>query len=127
VHTGEEGSVEEMRLVVERVKPDRVGHGFLCVKDEALLQQVVEQEIVIETCITSNLRNRKIHSMEEMRHILHTYLERGVKFTLNTDGPELYRTNIYKEHQLAINEHLLTEEQVQTCTDIAFASTFIRG
>lgn len=126
VHTGEEGSVEEMRLVVDKVRPDRIGHGFLCVKDESLLKAVIEQEIVLEACITSNLRNRKVSSMDEMRSILHTYLEHGVKFTLNTDGPEMYCTNISMEQQLAIRENMLTEEQVQACTDTAFAATFIK-
>ena len=126
LHTGEEGSLEELRYVVEHIKPNRIGHGLLCVKDEKILEAIREQNIVLETCITSNLRNRKVASVEEMKQIIHTYLREGIPFTLNTDGPEMYKTNIYKEQLFAIEHGMLTEEQVATCTETAFSATFIK-
>lgn len=125
IHTGEEGSLDELRYVVDYIKPDRIGHGLLCVKDKTILQKIREQHIVLETCITSNLRNKKVKNVDEMKEIIHTYLKEGIPFTLNTDGPEMYKTNIYKEQTLAIKEGMLTEKQVEECTKTAFSSTFI--
>ena len=33
IHTGEEGRLSEIKYVVEKIKPDRIGHGHLCIKD----------------------------------------------------------------------------------------------
>lgn len=126
IHTGEEGSVEELRFVVETIKPGRIGHGILCVKDPKIMDGIVKNGIVLESCITSNLRNRKVKNAADMKRILTTYLKRGIKFTINTDGPEMYRTNIYKEHQYILEKGLLTHEQIDACTETAFKATFIR-
>jgi adenosine deaminase len=111
--------------VVNHIQPDRIGHGQLCVQDKAIMKAIRENDIVLETCITSNLRNKKVGNIEEMKKIIHTYLENGIKFTLNTDGPEMYHTNIYKEQMLALHEGMLTEEQIKDCTKTAFSATFI--
>ena len=126
LHTGEEGNLDELRYVVEHIKPDRIGHGLLSVKDTEIMKAIREQNIVLETCITSNLRNRKVTNVEEMKQIIHTYLRENIPFTLNTDGPEMYKTNIHKEQLFAIEHGMLTEEQVATCTETAFSATFIK-
>ncbi len=126
VHTGEEGDIEELQYVVKHVKPDRIGHGFLCVQDEDIMKKIVKQDIVLETCVTSNLRNQKVANITEIKHILDIYLKKGIKFTINTDGPEMYRTNIHKEQKFIIENNLLTEKQVAICTQTAFDATFIK-
>jgi len=126
LHTGEEGSLNELRYVVEHIKPDRIGHGLLCVKDAEILKAIRENNIVLETCITSNLRNRKVKDVGEMKDIIHTYIKEGIRFTINTDGPEMYKTNIYKEQLFAIEQGMLTQEQVDVCTETAFSATFIK-
>lgn len=125
IHTGEEGSIDELRYVIEHIQPHRVGHGFLCTQDKEVMETIAKQNIVLETCITSNLRNKKVRDTTEMKRIINTYLDRGIKFTINTDGPEMYRTNIYKEHLFAMQHNILTEAQLATCTQTAFDATFI--
>lgn len=126
IHTGEEGSLEEMYYVIKNIKPDRIGHGILCAQDETLMDMIVQHNIVLETCITSNLRNQKVANIHEMKKIIDAYLRKGIKFTLNTDGSEMYRTSILKEQQFAIEQNLLTEKQIAECTENAFAATFIK-
>lgn len=126
IHTGEEGAIEELRYVVNNIRPDRIGHGLLCAQDKDIRKAIVKHDIVLETCITSNLRNQKVENVTQMKHIIDTYLEDDIKFTINTDGPEMYRTNIHKEQKFAVDNNLLTEKQVAQCTQTAFDATFIK-
>lgn len=126
VHTGEEGTLEEMRYVVREIKPERIGHGFLCVQDKALMAEVRRQNISLEMCVTSNLRNSVVGGMTEMRHIFQTLLKNRIKFTINTDGPEMYRTNIYEEQELLRKAGILTRTEITHCSSWAFESSFIK-
>src|SRR3712207_1688455 len=48
IHVGEEGGehgIEEIREVVETLRPDRIGHGILAAQDESLMEQIREAEI----------------------------------------------------------------------------------
>lgn len=126
IHTGEEGDLDELKYVVDVIKPDRIGHGILCVKDKEIMKTIKENNITLEICITSNLRNKKVKNVAEIKKIIKTLIKNEVKFTLNTDGPEMYQTNIYKEQIFAIEKNILTEEQIKQCTKNAFAASFIK-
>ncbi len=125
IHTGEEGNLQEMRYVVDTIKPDRIGHGFLCVKDEKLMKKLVDFDITLESCPTSNLRNSVVTDMKELKHIFKTYLKHKIKFTINTDGPEMYNTNIYEEQEFLRKHGMLTQANIQQCTKWAFAAAFV--
>lgn len=126
VHTGEEGTLEEMRYVVEKIRPDRIGHGILCYKDPGLMKRVTKNKIILEICPSSNLRNSILQNEEELRQAVRTFIKYKVKFTVNTDGPEMYRTNIYKEQEFLKKERILTTQEVARCTKWAFESSFIK-
>ncbi len=126
IHSGEEGSLVELEYVVNTIKPDRIGHGILCAKDKKIMQTIVENDITLETCITSNLRNKKVKNITEIKKIVKTILKNKIKITLNTDGPEMYQTNIFKEQQLAIKNGILTEKQVEQISQNAFDATFVK-
>ncbi len=127
IHTGEEGCIDELAYVVEHIKPDLIGIGQICVQYKSIMEAIQKNDITLETCITSNLRNQKVKNIAEMKEIIHNYLEYGIKFTLNTDGPEMYQTNIYKEQQLALKAGILTEKQIEQCTKNAFDATFLKN
>ncbi|MFA5135213.1 MAG: adenosine deaminase [Patescibacteria group bacterium] len=126
IHTGEEGSLAELRYVVREIRPERIGHGLLCVKDKKLMQEISDKGIVLETCPTSNIRNKVVEGIGELRHVIQSYLRYNIKFTINTDGPEMYSTNLYEEQELLRKEKILTPAQIDQCTKWAFESSFFR-
>ena len=126
VHAGEEGKLDELRFVIEVIKPDRIGHGVMAAKDLDLMQKIVKSDITLELCPTSNIRNSIVKNLGEFRKIIQIFLKNKVKFTINTDGPELYGTDIYKEQQLLIKNGILTQKQIDQCTKWAFEASFIR-
>lgn len=126
IHTGEEGELEELEYVVHEIKPDRIGHGILAVKDEKIMRGLVENGITLEICPTSNLLNSKVSTVDELRNIIRTLFDFGVKITINTDGPEMYKTNVMKEEDFLLENNILTEEELEICRKNAFKASFIQ-
>ncbi len=127
IHTGEEqGSLEEMRYVVKEIKPNRIGHGIMCVRDKELIRIIVKSRIILETCPTSNLRNNIVKDLPDLKQIYRVLLRSKVRFTINTDGPEMYRTNIYKEQEFLKKNKILTDKEITQCTKWAFEASFIK-
>jgi adenosine deaminase len=127
VHTGEAGSLAEMRFVVKQVKPDRIGHGIKCVQDKALMKEISAQGIVLEICPSSNIHNSVVKNMGELKKIIRTLLKNNIKLTINTDGPEMYRTNIFEEQEFLRKNGILSQKEIDECTKWAFEASFIKN
>ena len=126
VHTGEEGSLKEMKFVVDNIKPQRIGHGVLAWQDRELMKKLVRQDITLELCPTSNLKSGIAKSFDHLKKMIQTLQQNKVKLTINTDGPEMYQTNVYKEQQLLINQKILTKAEVSQCIQNGFKASFIK-
>ncbi|MFA4872669.1 MAG: amidohydrolase family protein [Patescibacteria group bacterium] len=127
IHTGEEGSVKEMKYIVEHIAPHRIGHGFLAWQDTGLMHMVAEKNITLELCPTSNLNVGVIKSVEEMRRIFRTLLEHHVRLTINTDGPEMHGTNLKQEYELLKKNKIFTASELTKCSENGFEASFIRS
>lgn len=74
-------------------------------KREALLDRVIENDVVIEVNMTSNL---VINDQTPMEHCINTFAEKmheGLRFTINTDDETILATDIKGELNLA-HQHL---------------------
>ncbi len=127
IHTGEEAQLDEMFYVVREIKPDRIGHGVQCVKNPELMAELRKSGIVLEICPTSNLRNSVFKNIAELSKAIKTLLKNKIPFTINTDGPEMYQSNILKEQEFLLKHKILNQKQVDDCTKLAFQSTFIKA
>jgi adenosine deaminase len=127
VHTGEtQGTgAEGVIAVVEKLKPNRIGHGIRAAYDEAAMALLKERDVVLELCPSSNLQTHAVDGIEELRHICRTFWDRGVKFTLNTDGPYLLGTDMRREIELVEQNQILTPEQVDQTLRWARESSFL--
>src|SRR5579862_1980820 len=61
------------------------------------MRMIRERGIVLEICPTSNLNTRVVSSWEEFRWIFDQFRRNEVRFTINTDGPEMLKTYIRDE------------------------------
>ncbi|MSU55940.1 MAG: adenosine deaminase [Candidatus Taylorbacteria bacterium] len=126
VHAGETGNLEELRYVVRTIRPERIGHGLAAVKDQKLMKDIVKQGIVLELCPTSNLRNSVVKDIAELRTIIRTFIDNGVRFTINTDGPEMYRTSVIKEEKFLLAQNIMNEKEIAQCMEWAFKAAFVK-
>ncbi len=125
IHCGETGNLEEMRYVVSEIKPKRIGHGIAAAQDARLMDELVENGITLELCPTSNIKNGMVGDQQALKKIVSKLVRHGVRMTVNTDGPELYHTNVFKEQQFLIKIGAMSSEDVARCNRWAFEASFI--
>lgn len=125
VHTGEDGTAEEMDHVLDVLPLDRLNHGFRAYTDKKLMEKVRKKNLTMCLCPTSNLSVKFIKDMAHMKEVIRTLWDSGVKFCINTDNPSMLRTNLSKEIALMTDNGILTEEEADQTVQWAFEATFI--
>ncbi len=129
IHTGETAATsgEGVIAVVQKLQPHRIGHGVRAAYSPDALSMLADAGTVLEICPTSNLHTRAVRHLEEFRYILGTFVEHGVRFTVNTDGTYLCGTNLRREFNLLTESGILTDEEAETCRQLAFEVSFLEG
>jgi adenosine deaminase len=125
VHTGESGSVDEVARVVELLEPDRIGHGVKAAYDPRAMAMIRERGIVLEICPTSNLNTRVVSGWDEFRWIFDTFRRNEIRFTINTDGPEMLKTYIRDEMATLGRLGILSVEDQEQAAATSLASSFV--
>jgi adenosine deaminase len=125
VHTGESGSVDEVARVVELLEPDRIGHGVKAAYDPRALAMIRDRGIVLEICPTSNLNTRVVSGWDEFRWIFDTFRRNEIRFTINTDGPEMLKTYIRDEMATLGRLGILSVEDQQAAAATSLAASFV--
>lgn len=118
VHAGEGRPPEEIRVAIEHLLAQRIGHGTTLLQDEAILELVIEREITVEACPTSNLHTGVISSMRD--HPLADWLNRGVQACICTDNTLLSAVDAPTEYQRALTISGMNSELLKK--SIAYAS-----
>ncbi len=128
IHVGEEGGQmgrDELGEVIERLRPDRIGHGILAAGDPELMRLLREAGIVLEICPTSNLLTKALRDEDAVRETFRAFVEHGVAITIATDGPEMMHTHLRDELELLLRLGALTEDELRAANDRAHAVSFI--
>jgi adenosine deaminase len=125
VHTGESGSVDEVARVVELLEPDRIGHGVKAAYDPRAMAMIRDRGIVLEICPTSNLNTRVVSGWEEFRWIFDTFRRNEIRFTINTDGPEMLKTYIRDEMATLGRLGILSVEDQEQAAATSLAASFV--
>jgi adenosine deaminase len=129
IHVGEEGGdygLEEIREVVDALRPDRIGHGILATRDTELMAELRDAGIVLEICPTSNLLTKALPDEEGVRETFRTFSEHGVAFTIATDGPEMMRTHLRDELELLRRIGALDEDELREANLRGHEASFVR-
>ena len=126
VHAGEEGTAEEMSQIVDILPLHRIGHGIKSHLSKALMKKLVEKDICLEICPTSNLKLGIIKNIKELGDIIQCLIKNGVTFTINTDGPELLQTKAKDEIAMLLDNHIVNFIEMEKIIDNSFKYSFIR-
>lgn len=95
IHAGEWNGPDSVWDAVGVLKADRVGHGVRALEDEAIVNVLVEREITLEVCPSSNVLSGIVTSLEE--HPLPNLIQRGLQVTINTDDPIICNIDLTDE------------------------------
>ena len=99
VHAGETAGPESIWAALRDLKADRIGHGLRAKEDPELVKYLADQQVPVEVCISSNVLTGCCATVEE--HPIRKLFDAGILVTLNTDDPDMFRTSLVREYQLA--------------------------
>ena len=128
IHTGETANTngEGVIAVVNKLRPDRIGHGVRAAYSPDALSALADAGTVLEICPTSNLYTRAVRHLEEFRFILGTFEEKKIRLTVNTDGTYLCKTNLRREFDLLHEAEVLDAAALERARRLAFEVSFIK-
>jgi adenosine deaminase len=129
IHVGEEGGElgrQELGEVLERLRPERIGHGILAAGEVELERSLRDLGTVLEICPTSNLLTRALPDEDAVRATIRRFLESGVAFTIATDGPEMMRTHLRDEFELLLRIGALDEDELREANARGHSAAFGR-
>ena len=96
-HAGEWGGPDMVADTLRDLKVSRIGHGINAIHDDALIDKLIEDDIVLEVCPGSNVVLRAVKSWEA--HPIAKLRDRGVKVTVSTDDPPFFDTTMTAEFE----------------------------
>lgn len=95
VHAGEGRPPAELRVAIEALHAERIGHGTTLLEDPAVVELLLRREVTLEACPTSNVHTGVIESVAE--HPLPQWLELGLKVAVCTDNTLLSAVTLADE------------------------------
>lgn len=95
-HAGEAAGPASVWGAIRSLEVERIGHGIRAVEDPDLMSYLVDQEIALEVCPTSNLRTGVVSGWAH--HPLRELVEAGAKVTVNTDDPAMFGCTLAGEY-----------------------------
>lgn len=96
-HAGEWGGPDMVADTLRDLKVERIGHGINAIHDDALVDQLAEDGVVLEVCPGSNVVLKAVEGWES--HPIAKLRDRGVKVTVSTDDPPFFHTTMTEEFE----------------------------
>lgn len=123
VHAGEGAGPESIRVAIEVLGAERLGHGVRLCEDPALMEEVRQRGITLEMCPTSNVQTSVVGSVDE--HPIDAYLRAGLRVTVNTDNRRVSRTTLTEEYGLLVEHFGWGLPQILATTRNSLAAAFV--
>lgn len=110
IHAGEAAGVESIKAALD-IGTKRIGHGVKVIDDEALMERVIKENILLEVCVTSNYQTEAI----KRRHPIEKLYRKGVKISINTDNDTVSSIDINREYARILQETKMDIEDLINC------------
>lgn len=95
IHAGEAaGSKSVMQALNFGSK--RIGHGVRCLEDNNLVNRIIEDNVILEICPTSNVQTNVVDKYEN--HPIYKLYKKGVKVCINTDNTTVSNVSLTDEY-----------------------------
>lgn len=124
VHASEGRPPSEIRIAVETLGAQRLGHATTLLEDPSVVELVVARGVTIEACPTSNVHTGVIASVA--KHPLPQWLDRGVRACINTDNTLLSAVDAPEEHRRARAIPGMDDEKLARAIAFGHAARFRR-
>ena len=122
IHAGEWLGPESIWDALEYGHPDRLGHALSLFDDPVLVKHLVDTNIHIEFCPTSNLKVAGIEKIED--HPIFEAMDRGLNFSINTDDPGHFECTMNSEFRLVDSVRALAVDEVTVIYENSLQAAF---
>ena len=109
-HGGELLGPESIRVCLDELHADRLGHGVRVAEDEKLLGRIVEKGVVLELCPVSNVALGVYSDLTSVP--LPELMAAGARIALGADDPLLFGSRLAAQYSTMRAAHELTDEQL---------------
>ena len=123
VHYGESGPPAYVREAIETLAPSRIGHGLATAWDPEVGRLVLERDVTLEMCPTSNWLTHGVPSVAD--HPIRRLLHDGLSVTLNTDDPGLMGIDLNHEWEVARDALGFADDDFRAVTRNALRASFL--
>ncbi|MBL8923379.1 MAG: hypothetical protein JNJ54_31290 [Myxococcaceae bacterium] len=124
VHAGEGRPAQEIRVAIEALHAQRIGHGSTLLDDARLVDLVLERGVTIEACPTSNVHTGVFPSVAA--HPLARWLARGVKACVCADNSLLSDVTTAQEVERARTIEGMTDVLLERAITNGHGARFVR-
>ena len=101
-HAGETAGANSVWGAINELGADRIGHGVRAIEDMDLVKELVDRQIPLDICPTSNISLNIYPTMQQ-----HPFCELdrlGVNVTINSDDPSLFGSSLCDEYIIVARE-----------------------
>jgi adenosine deaminase len=127
IHAGEDEDWHSVDEVLEHLAPDRIGHGVHAAEDPGLCKRLAERGVLLEICPSSNLHTQVVKGPDELGQFISVFKKHKVRFSFNTDGPEMLQTTLRDELRLAVRSGWTSKDELAQCGEWARQASFVHG
>ncbi|MGB6876926.1 MAG: adenosine deaminase [Candidatus Acidiferrales bacterium] len=130
-HAGEMEGPQSVRDAIEILGAERIGHGIFAIRDQQLMDLLIERQIPLEICPQSNLCTgalAKLLGVERAsleHHPLREFVACGIPVTLATDDPAMFHASLNETYALAATPMGLTNAQLAAIAEAGFHHSFL--
>jgi len=110
-HAGEFKGEISIWNSLDTCKAFRLDHGVRCIENQKLLYRIVQEQIALDICITSNVRLGVVPNYKQ--HPVRYLWDSGACININTDDPALFATDLNDEYDHLINDYHFSVNELE--------------
>lgn len=122
-HGGEEGDPTYISGALDSLHAERIDHGIRLTEDPALMQRIVDEKILLTVCPLSNVCLQAVKEVGQVP--IKTFLDAGVKFSINSDDPAYFGGYILKNYCAVQKAFDLSKEEWKTIVQNSIHGSWI--
>jgi len=123
-HAGEAEGASRVWETIDSLRVSRIGHGIRSLEDKKLIDHLINHEIMLEICPTSNFKLNVVTALSE--HPIRTFFDLGVPVTVNSDDPLFFNTTITNEYYVLAKTLGFTFNELKKVTLNAVNGAFLK-
>ncbi len=122
-HAGEASGPESVWAAVKQLGVKRIGHGIRSIEDPELVAYLRDEGVTLEVCPTSNVKTGVVPDYDH--HPLRKLFEAGVRVTLSSDDPAMFRAYVAHEYEVAADRFGFSEAELGQLTQNSIDAGFL--